>query len=236
MVNPRDIAGECRRRRRMVNPRDIAGEHRSRTRRRMVNPRDIAGERRSRRRRRPLFFNMYVRRPPLVATRRQPVRRSTRSSEDKQLWQPRWNSCFWQPRKTAASTARKGSCFWQPRKTAAFDSQERQLLLTAEEDSCLWHQERQLLLTAEEDSCLWQPRTSNLTVKDNLGATWWCNGQHVCFSSLSPMLECGFQPRLGLELSSFRMWHFLKLVVLRVLRFPPLLHRLMVSADKIKLK
>ena len=45
MVNPRDIAGE-RRRRRMVNPRDIAGERR---RRRMVNPRDIAGERRRRR-------------------------------------------------------------------------------------------------------------------------------------------------------------------------------------------
>ena len=45
MVNPRDIAGECRRRR-MVNPRDIAVEHR---RRRMVNPRDIAVEHRRRR-------------------------------------------------------------------------------------------------------------------------------------------------------------------------------------------
>ena len=44
VVNPRDIAGECRRRRRrMVNPRDIAGECRRRRRRRMVNPRDIAG-------------------------------------------------------------------------------------------------------------------------------------------------------------------------------------------------
>ena len=30
MVNPRDIAGEHRRRRTMVNPRDIAGEHRRR--------------------------------------------------------------------------------------------------------------------------------------------------------------------------------------------------------------
>ena len=50
MVNPRDIARECRRRRRMVNPRDIARERRRR--RRMVNPRDIAGERRRRRRRR----------------------------------------------------------------------------------------------------------------------------------------------------------------------------------------
>ena len=50
MVNPRDIAGERRRRRRkMVNPRDIAGERRRR--RKMVNPRDIAGERRRRRRR-----------------------------------------------------------------------------------------------------------------------------------------------------------------------------------------
>ena len=41
MVNPRDIAGERRRRRRMVNPRDIAGERRRR--RGMVKPRDLAG-------------------------------------------------------------------------------------------------------------------------------------------------------------------------------------------------
>ena len=39
MVNPRDVAGEHRRRRRMVSPRDIARE--CRRRRRMVNPRDI---------------------------------------------------------------------------------------------------------------------------------------------------------------------------------------------------
>ena len=39
-VNPRGIAGESRRRRRMVKPGDIAGE---RTSRRMVNSRDIAG-------------------------------------------------------------------------------------------------------------------------------------------------------------------------------------------------
>ena len=52
------------------------------------------------------------------------------------------------------------------------------------------------------------------------------------------MPECGFESRLGLELSGIRMWHFLKLVVrdfLRVLWFPPLLYRLMVSANKIKL-
>ena len=42
MVNPRDAAGEGRRRK-MVNPRDIARERR---RRKVVNPRDIAGERR----------------------------------------------------------------------------------------------------------------------------------------------------------------------------------------------
>ena len=57
--------------------------------------------------------------------------------------------------------------------------------------------------------------------------------------SLPRMLECGFEPRLGLEFSGFSMWHFLKLVVrgfLWVLQFPPLLHRVMVSANEIKLK
>ena len=48
MVKPRDVAGECRRRRRIVNPRAIAGEGRRR-RRRKVNPKDIAEERRRRR-------------------------------------------------------------------------------------------------------------------------------------------------------------------------------------------
>ena len=41
------------------------------------------------------------------------------------------------------------------------------------------------------------------------------------------MIECRFESGLGLELSSFSMWHCLKLVVggfLRVLRFAPLLH------------
>ena len=75
MVNPRDIAGERRRRRRMVNPRDIAGERRRRRRRmmntrdiagerrrrrRMVNPRDIAGERRRRRRRKVQFETFTI--------------------------------------------------------------------------------------------------------------------------------------------------------------------------------
>ena len=40
----------------------------------------------------------------------------------------------------------------------------------------------------------------------------WCNGQHVCFPSLPPMLLCGFESRLGLESSGFSMWHFLKFV------------------------
>ena len=40
----------------------------------------------------------------------------------------------------------------------------------------------------------------------------WCNGWHVCFPSLPPMLLCGFESRLGLESSGFSMWHFLKLV------------------------
>ena len=36
----------------------------------------------------------------------------------------------------------------------------------------------------------------------------WCNGYHVCFPSLSPMLECGFECRLGLLFSGFSKWHF----------------------------
>ena len=66
----------------------------------------------------------------------------------------------------------------------------------------------------------------------------WCNGWHVCFPCLPPMLLCWFESRSGLEFSGFSMWHFLKLDVrgfLRVLRFPPLLHRLMVSAHKVRL-
>ena len=50
------------------------------------------------------------------------------------------------------------------------------------------------------------------------------------------MLLCGFESRLGLESSGCSMWHFLKLVArgfLRVLRFPPLLHRYNGSANKI---
>ena len=45
--------------------------------------------------------------------------------------------------------------------------------------------------------------------------------------------------RLGLEPSGCSMWHFLKLVArgfLRVLRFPPLLHRFNDSTNKTKLK
>ena len=60
-----------------------------------------------------------------------------------------------------------------------------------------------------------------------------CNGKHICFPSLPPMLEWGFEPRLGLEFSGFSRW----LAVwgfLRVLRFHPLLHRVIVLANKIK--
>ena len=55
----------------------------------------------------------------------------------------------------------------------------------------------------------------------------WCNGLHVCFPSLPPMLLRTFDSRLGLESSGCGTWHFLKLVArgfLRLLRFPPLLH------------
>ena len=50
------------------------------------------------------------------------------------------------------------------------------------------------------------------------------------------MLECGFESLWGLESSGFGMWNFLKLFVegfLQVLRFPSLLHRLMVSSNEI---
>ena len=61
----------------------------------------------------------------------------------------------------------------------------------------------------------------------------------LCFPNLPPMLLRGFESRLELESLGFSMWHFLKLVArgfLRVLRFPPLLHRFNGSANKIKLK
>ena len=82
-------------------------------------------------------------------------------------------------------------------------------------------------------------RRGNMIMLVGVGCDSWCNGKHVCISSLPPILECGFESQLGLEFSVFSMWHFHKLVVrgfLRVLWFPPLLHRLMVSANKIKLQ
>ena len=60
----------------------------------------------------------------------------------------------------------------------------------------------------------------------------------VIFST-SAFLACGFKSQLRLEFSGFSMWHFLKLIVrsfLRVFQFPLLLHWLMVSVNKIKLK
>ena len=73
------------------------------------------------------------------------------------------------------------------------------------------------------------------TASDDCRGDEWCNGYHVCFPSLPPMLLCGFESRLGLESLGCSTWHFLKLVVrgfLRVLRFPPLYHRLMVQPIK----
>ena len=40
-----------------------------------------------------------------------------------------------------------------------------------------------------------------------------CNGLHLCFPSLPPMLDCGFESRMGFEFWGFSMWDFLKLVV-----------------------
>ena len=65
--------------------------------------------------------------------------------------------------------------------------------------------------------------------------------QHLSSSSSSSTSaflachQCRFASRLGFESSGFSMWHFLKLVArgfLRALRFPPLLHRLMVQPIK----
>ena len=53
------------------------------------------------------------------------------------------------------------------------------------------------------------------------------------------MLECRFESWLGLEFKAFVVWHCLNLVVkgfLYVLQFPPILHRLVVSANEIKLE
>ena len=62
-------------------------------------------------------------------------------------------------------------------------------------------------------------------------------GVTVSTSAFLACHQCGFEFRLGLELSGFSMWHFLKLVVRGFLQFPPLLHRLMVKIMvKIKLK
>ena len=51
----------------------------------------------------------------------------------------------------------------------------------------------------------------------------WCNGKHIYFPSLPPMVECGFESRSGLEFSAL-VCGFLKLVIgdfLWVLWFPP---------------
>ena len=58
----------------------------------------------------------------------------------------------------------------------------------------------------------------------------------MCFPSLPPILQCRFESRPGLEFSDFSMWHFLKYVVwgfLRVLRFPTLLHRFILSSERV---
>ena len=80
---------------------------------------------------------------------------------------------------------------------------------------------------------------SGVTVHSPGRGDSWCNSWHICFPSLPPMLLCGFKSRLGLESSGFSMWHFLKLIArgfLRVLQFPPLLHRFNGSANEIKFK
>ena len=68
------------------------------------------------------------------------------------------------------------------------------------------------------------------------GATRGVTVSMSAFLACHPMLLRGFEFRLGLESSGCSMWHFLKLVArgfLRVLRFPPLLHRFNDSANKI---
>ena len=71
---------------------------------------------------------------------------------------------------------------------------------------------------------------------------WATRGATVSLSAFLACHQCccaGSSLALGLESSGCCMWHFLKLVArgfLRVLRFPPFLHRFNGSANKIKLK
>ena len=62
----------------------------------------------------------------------------------------------------------------------------------------------------------------------------------VCrFSKPATNARMWVESWLELKFFSFSVWHFVKLIVsgfLQVLQFPPLLHKLMVSANKIKLK
>ena len=54
----------------------------------------------------------------------------------------------------------------------------------------------------------------------------------VSTSAFVACQQCRFESHLGLESSGFSMWYLLKLAArgfLRVLQFPPLLHRLMVQ-------
>ena len=70
--------------------------------------------------------------------------------------------------------------------------------------------------------------------------TWLKGATRGVTFSMSTFLAChqcyfvGFESRLGLESLDCSMWHFLKLAArgfLRVLRFPPLLHRFNGSAN-----
>ena len=91
----------------------------------------------------------------------------------------------------------------------------------------IWHHDQQLLSQCGTTyDCLSQ---SYASVPLEYSRT------NSCFPSRPLMLLCGFESRFWLESSGFGMWHFLKLVArgfLRVLRFPPLLHRLMVQPMK----
>ena len=88
-------------------------------------------------------------------------------------------------------------------------------------------------------------RTAPLELNSTAGRRVVCGATRGVTVSMSAFLVChqcycaGSSLDWGLNLWGCSMWHFLKLVArgfLRVLRFPPFLHRFNGSANEIKLK
>ena len=58
----------------------------------------------------------------------------------------------------------------------------------------------------------------------------------LCHQAPAPMLQCGFQCQSGLQLWAFSLWHFLKPIVRGLLRIPPSLHLVTLSANQIQIQ